>query len=62
MTIRDCSYWVRRSEILERLAAIVREIERWDAIYDQQLADAFRLRRAWTDPRTGITYFPRRQR
>jgi hypothetical protein len=56
--IRDCSYYARRAEILERLAEIVAEIERWNAIYDEQFADALKYRKAWTDPRNGITYFP----
>ena len=60
--IRDCTFYATRGEILERLVEIVREIERWDRIYDEQLQDAVKYRKAWTDPRSGITYFPPKEK
>jgi predicted small metal-binding protein len=56
--IRDCGWHAETAYILERLAEIVEHIERWDRIYDEQLQDAIKYRKAWTDPRSGITYFP----
>jgi hypothetical protein len=56
--IRDCSYYVRRAEILKSLAAIVSELDRQKAIRDEQLADAIKFRRAWTDPRTRAVIRP----
>lgn len=56
--IRDCSYYERRVEILTSLAAIVSELDRQKAIRDQQLADAIKFRRAWTDPRAGAIIRP----
>lgn len=54
-------HYPRTAEILERLAEIVREIERRDAICDERLADAIKFRRAWTDPYTWITYSQREE-
>jgi hypothetical protein len=59
--IRDCSYYSRRAEILERLAEIAEGIAREDAIQDALLADAVKYGKAWTDPRNGVTYFPPRR-
>jgi hypothetical protein len=56
--IRDCTYYAIRADLFERLAEIVQEIERGERILEAQLQDAFKYKRAWTDPRTGITYFP----
>lgn len=77
--IRDCSYYVRRAEFLELLAAlalehgfddelqaaladIADELMEENAICEQQLRDAIRFQRTWTDPRDGVTYVPRRKR
>lgn len=60
--IEDCSYYARRAELLERLARICDDIERWNRIYDTQRADAAKFGRAWTDPRNGVSYFPERRK
>lgn len=57
--IRDCSYFARRAEILERLAVIAAQIERWNLIFDRHIREVQTEGKAYTDPRNGVTYFPK---